>query len=133
MSLRIFSSRLAAIFFLIALPFLVWSQEQISGKVISQADQSVIPAVSVFVKGTSTGTKTGNNGTYSIKASKGDVIVFSGVGMRQKEIVVGDQTFLDVELEVDPRALNEVVVTALGIKKEASRIFCTGSKRSGPC
>jgi TonB-dependent SusC/RagA subfamily outer membrane receptor len=122
MSLRTFFSRLTSIIFLIALPFLVWSQEQISGKVISQSDQTVIPAVSVFVKGTSTGTKTANDGTYSIKASKGDIIVFSGVGMRQKEIVVGDQTFIDVELEVDPRALNEVVVTALGIKKETKRL-----------
>ena len=122
MSLPIFFSRLTAIFLLIALPFLVWSQEQISGKVISQSDQSAIPGVSVFVKGTSNGTKTGSDGTYSIKASKGDIIVFSGIGMRQKEIVVGAQPFLDVALDVDPRALNEVVVIAMGFKKETKRI-----------
>ena len=63
-------------------PFLLLAQEMISGKVISQLDQSPISSVSVVIKGSSKGTMTNVDGLFSIRAAKGAVLVFSGVGIK---------------------------------------------------
>ncbi len=76
-----------------------------------------LPGVSVVIKGTTTGTETDFDGKYTINASVGDVLVFSFVGMATQEKVVGDANTIDVVLVAD-NVLDEVVVTAYGIKKE---------------
>jgi len=106
---------------LLALPFISFAQQPVSGKVISAKDQSPIAGVSVVVKGTSTGTSTGGDGGFSLVAKQGDVLVFSGVGLLSKEAAVNGSV-LAITLEADSRALNEVVVTALGIKKEKKKL-----------
>ncbi len=107
---------------LIALPVILFAQNIISGKVISKTDQSPASSVSVLVKGTNTGTSTNAEGIFTIKAKTGDVLVFSGVGIKPEEVTVENGNSLIVTLDVDPKALNEVVVTALGIKKEKKRL-----------
>ncbi|WP_315820158.1 carboxypeptidase-like regulatory domain-containing protein [Paraflavitalea speifideaquila] len=102
---------------LFAIPLLSLAQKPVSGKVIITKDQSPASGVSVVIKGTATGTATSADGVFVIEAKDGDVLVFSGVGFLPKEVVVRGSK-LDVGLEQDARALNEVVVTALGIKKE---------------
>ena len=58
------------------------------------------------------------SGKYSISASGKNTLVFSFIGYKTREVVVGSQSVIDVALEEDASQLNEVVVTALGIKKE---------------
>ena len=73
--------------------------------------------VNVSFKGSPTGTVTGLDGRFSILAAKGNIIEFSYVGYTTQYITVGDASSLTVVLEEDAKALDEVVVTALGIKR----------------
>jgi iron complex outermembrane receptor protein len=92
--------------------------QTITGKISSSSDGSFLPGVSVLVKGTTSGTTTDANGAFSISAKASNTLVFSFIGYKTKEVVVGSQTVLDLTMEEDASQLNEVVVTALGIKKE---------------
>lgn len=99
------------------LSFLATAQAQtVTGKVTSAIGP--LPGVNVLVKGTTTGTLTDANGNYSLQASSGDVLVFTFIGYVSKEVPVGSTSNLNVFLEEDVKSLNEVVVTALGIKQE---------------
>jgi TonB-linked SusC/RagA family outer membrane protein len=99
-----------------------YAQQNITGKV-SDNSKSPIPGVSILIKGTGTGTSTDANGAFKITVpSKTSVLVLSSIGFESKEITVGNQTEFDVQLTEDTKALSEVVVTALGIKKDARRI-----------
>ncbi len=95
---------------------------QISGMVTSGADGTGLPGVSIVVKGTSTGTVTDIDGKYTIDASEGSTLVFSYVGFTTKEVSVGNQKVIDVILAESAEALDEIVVTALGIRKEAKKL-----------
>ena len=77
-----------------------------------------LPGVNVIIKGTSTGTQTDFDGNYSIEAASGEVLVFSYIGMETAEITVSSIDQIDVTLQPDAAQLQEVVVTALGIKRE---------------
>ncbi len=101
------------------LAFLVqftFAQEKtISGTVTDESGP--LPGVSVVIKSTGTGTETDFDGKYTIKANTDDVLRFSFVGMATKEVTVGTSNTIDVVLQAD-NVLEEVVVTAYGIKKE---------------
>ena len=87
--------------------------------VVTDENQDYIPGVSVYVKGTSVGIITDADGKYEIKVpGKNSTLVFSYVGFLSQEIVVNNQTVINVLLLEDTRQLDEVVVTALGIKRE---------------
>jgi len=90
-------------------------QITLNGKVTG-ADGLPIPGVSVLVKGTKTVTITSATGLYSIKAATGDILVFSFIGMLKQEKNVGTATSINITLKDDENSLNEVVVTALGLK-----------------
>jgi ferric enterobactin receptor len=89
----------------------------IKGKVVDSSEQPVIGA-SVKVKGTTTGTITDANGEFAIKASSKDVLVFSFVGYTSEEDAVGSKATFNVTLKESSVQMNDVVVTAMGIKKE---------------
>ncbi|WP_040532566.1 SusC/RagA family TonB-linked outer membrane protein [Leeuwenhoekiella blandensis] len=76
-----------------------------------------LPGVNVLISGTSTGTQTDFDGLYSIEASTGDVLTFSYVGFSPQDVTVGTSSTIDVQLTAG-EALEEVVVTAQGIKRE---------------
>ena len=108
---------------LILIPFLSWAQTlRYSGKIYSTVDQTTIPGVAVQIKGTSRGTLTSADGSYEITAKSGETLVISGIGIMVKEVVLGSQKDLSIYVAANNRLLNEVVVTALGIKKESKRI-----------
>lgn len=92
------------------------AQQPITGTV-TDAD-GPLAGVSVVVQGTTRGTQTDANGTYTISASQGEVIQFSIVGYAAQQVTIGNQTRIDVTLELDASELGEVVVTALGIERE---------------
>ncbi len=95
----------------------------ISGKVISSKDQDGIPGVSVIIKGTTIGVVTDIDGNYKIEVpSENSVLVFSSVGFLTKEIEVGSQSTLNIELAPDVMQLSEVVVTAVGIETNKSQL-----------
>jgi TonB-linked SusC/RagA family outer membrane protein len=79
-----------------------------------------IPGANVNLKGTKTGVSTGFDGTYSIDVPSNGVLVFSFLGLKTKEVTVNGQTIINVKLEEDSNALNEVVVIGYGTQmKEA--------------
>ena len=94
----------------------------ITGVVIGSDDNAGIPGVSIKVMGTNKGTNSSANGQFTVSASTNSVLEFSMIGYTSKSVTVGNQFSLKVVLDVDSRQLQEVVVTALGIKKDIRRI-----------
>ncbi|RYF64339.1 MAG: SusC/RagA family TonB-linked outer membrane protein, partial [Cytophagaceae bacterium] len=95
----------------------------LTGKVTSADDNAAIPGVSVVIKGTTRGTATDANGNYSISLpSKGATLVYSFVGSETKEVVVGNQTTVNVALGSDTRQLTEVVVTGSGVATSKAKL-----------
>ena len=90
----------------------------VSGKVISSDDGYGLPGVTIQVKGTSTGTVTDLDGNYSLNADSQDVLIFSFVGYKTKEIAIKGKNKINVTLDADAQMLDDVVVTALGIKRQ---------------
>ncbi|HSV77351.1 MAG TPA: SusC/RagA family TonB-linked outer membrane protein [Bacteroidales bacterium] len=91
---------------------------QITGTVTDALDGTQLIGVTVLIKGTTIGTTTDLEGQFRINASSGDVLVFRFVGMETYETIVGDRTIINVVLQPEAAALQEVVVTALGIARE---------------
>jgi TonB-linked SusC/RagA family outer membrane protein len=101
------------------LSFTCLAQERtITGRVMSNVDNKPMTGVSVTVKGKNLTTQTDANGNFSIMASTGQVLQFSYVGYTNYETTIGNSNSLDVTLTGLQTQLGEVVVTALGIKKE---------------
>ena len=112
------------IFALCQLAFVgVYAQDRsITGVVIGSDDNAGIPGVSIKVVGTNKGTNSSANGQFTVSASTNSILEFSMIGYTTKSVTVGNQSTLKVVLDVDNRQLQEVVVTALGIKKDIRRI-----------
>lgn len=90
----------------------------ITGTVTNANDGVPLPGVNVVVQGTSRGTQTDFDGKYSIQVSQGEVLQFSYVGLKTQEITVGAASTINVQLQDDASQLDEVVVTALGVKRQ---------------
>nr|WP_319398882.1 TonB-dependent receptor [uncultured Carboxylicivirga sp.] len=105
--------------FLLFLTITSQAQETtVTGLVTDGTDGMPIPGVSVVVKGTTVGTITTIEGTYSLVVNQGDVLVFSFVGMTNKEVTV-DRDVINVTMESDVTDLDEVVVVGYGVQKKA--------------
>lgn len=94
----------------------VFAQQTVTGKVTNANGN--LPGVNVAIKGTSRGTQSGSDGNYSIQAAPGEKLRFSMVGYISQEISVGSTKTINVTLQSDESTLDEVVVTAMGIKRE---------------
>ena len=77
-----------------------------------------MPGVNIVVEGTSNGTQTDFDGNYAISASEGQSLLFSYIGQKDVRQTVGSASTINVQMEDDAQALEEVVVTAQGIKRE---------------
>ncbi|MFO7722135.1 MAG: TonB-dependent receptor, partial [Bacteroidales bacterium] len=92
----------------------------VMGIVTSSADNQPIPWVSVLVKGTSRGTITDIAGKYTIEVSELDsILVFSFIGMKTREVVIGGRSVINVEMEPAMEQLREVVVIGYGTESKA--------------
>lgn len=91
--------------------------KKITGKVVDAAGEPIIGA-SVLVKGTSTGAVTDVNGKFSVDAAVGSTLEVSFIGYKSVTIKVANATTYNVMLQDDSQSLDEVVVTAMGIKKD---------------
>ncbi len=92
-------------------------QMDVRGKVVDQNGQG-LPGVSVIVQGTTSGTTTDGDGNYRLTVPDGATLVYSFVGFESQEIPVSNRSVIDVSMKEDIEALDEVVVTALGIEKD---------------
>jgi TonB-linked SusC/RagA family outer membrane protein len=112
--------RLLSSFLLVfAFGFSVQAQS-ISGTVTDE-NGVPLPGATVLVEGTQNGVSTDFDGNYSISASSGDSLVFSFVGYSTQSVAVGSSSTVDVSLQPD-NALSEVVVTALGVKRNTKAV-----------
>jgi TonB-linked SusC/RagA family outer membrane protein len=97
--------------------------QTVSGRITSAEDGSTLPGVNILVKGTTNGTITNFDGTYKLNVPATDVVlVFSYVGYNTQEITLSGRTSLDVVLTTDATQLSELVVTALGVEKDKSKL-----------
>jgi len=93
---------------------------------------NTLPGVSVVIKGTTTGTITDMDGNYTLPVvSSNAKLLFSFVGMQRKEVHVDNQSVINVTLSESATALNEVVVTAFGIKREKNILPYAAQQISG--
>lgn len=104
----------------------------ISGRVTDAANNTGIPGVVVKVKGSSSAVATNNDGGYTINVpGTGAVLTFSYIGYQTREAAVGTGNVLNISLATDSKELNEVVVTALGIKRDARSLAYSSQGVSG--
>lgn len=94
-------------------------KRQITGSITDESGEPLIGA-SIMVKGTSIGTITDLNGTFSLTGDLSDksILLFSYIGMNSKEIQIGRNTIFNVVLESDTKTLEEVVVVGYGTQKK---------------
>ncbi|GAB3519813.1 SusC/RagA family TonB-linked outer membrane protein [Emticicia fontis] len=111
----------------------VWAQSRtITGKVTSKEDGMAMPGVNILLKGTQKGTSTNATGNYSIEVSGSNaVLVFSFVGYEATEVPVGNRSTVDLAMDLSSESLKEVVVTALGIKREEKSLGYSVGKVDG--
>ena len=100
-----------------AFSFQLYGQADLVKGTVRSTEGDPLIGANVLVVGTQTGTVTDLDGRYEIKASKGDVLLFTYVGFEDKEFKVGNNALIDVVLGIGV-SLDEVVVTALGITRE---------------
>lgn len=89
----------------------------VSGRV-TDSNGNPVPFATVRVKGSKQGVSADQNGNYSISVKPGDVLIISSTDITTKEVTVGDANTLDVQVQPNDAALSEVIVTALGLKRE---------------
>ena len=94
----------------------------ISGVVIDKDLNEPLTGVNVLVKGTTTGTITDFDGKYTLEADANSILVFSYLSMKTIEEPVNGRTKIDVTMVSDAEALDEVVVTAMGIREEKKKL-----------
>lgn len=110
--------RLSLLIFLLVVITGVYAQK-ISGVVTNADTGEPVPFATIAVKGHTVGTNTDSDGKFTIEVPAGaKVIVASYVGMVTKEVIVGNSSFLNIQMNPVDQALDEIVVTAMGIKKE---------------
>lgn len=112
---------------LLTLPLLAQNR-LITGKVTSSEDNSPLPGVTIIIKGTNQGTTTNADGEYQISASQGAVVQASFIGFATASVTLGNQTTLNFSLKPDASNLQEVVITAQGIRKSQRELGYAVSK-----
>lgn len=110
-------SKCLGVLLLILLTMAAYAQKTVTGTV-KDGSGSPVPAVSILIKGTERGVSSNSEGRFSISANQGNVLVFRYLGYRTQEVTVGTSATINVVLQEENNNLSEVVVTALGIRRE---------------
>ncbi len=95
-------------------------EKSVSGTITSAADGFPLAGVNVIVKGTTRGVQSDFDGNYTIKASANETLVFSFVGMKTTEKSVGGNSTINVLMQEDAAALEEIVIVAYGTEKASN-------------
>jgi TonB-linked SusC/RagA family outer membrane protein len=102
----------------------------VTGKV-TDSSGAPIPNVSVRLRSTRTGVSTNENGSFQLSASPSDILLISNVGFLNQEVRVGNSNNIVIQLQRSSQALNEVVVTALGIRRSHNSLPYATQQISG--
>lgn len=104
----------------------------ISGRVLSKHDQQPIPGASIIVANTKLGTITDFDGYFQLHVPQdGDSLIVRFIGMKSLALAISDQKNYPIELEEDRVAVDEVVVTALGVSREKKALGYSVQNVSG--
>ncbi len=115
--------RLALLYMLlIGLGVTAFAQRSTVKGTITDETGQVLPGVSVLVKGTTKGAVSDMNGNYTIGANGNAVLVFSFIGMEPQSISLNGQSVINVVLKAGTHQVDEVVVTALGMKRDVKKL-----------
>ena len=97
---------------------LSFAQDKTITGTVTDQDGLPLPGVNIVVEGTTNGTQTDFDGNYAINGSEGQSLLFSYIGQKDVRQTIGGGSTINVQMEEDAQALEEVVVTAQGIKRE---------------
>ncbi|MGJ8736538.1 SusC/RagA family TonB-linked outer membrane protein [Zobellia laminariae] len=97
---------------------------------VSDQDGLPLPGVNIVVQGTTNGTQTDFDGNYAISAGEGQKLVFSYIGYKNETRAVGASNTINLQMSEDAQALEEVVVTALGVERDAKSLSYSAPKVS---
>ena len=95
-----------------------FAQEKTISGTVSDQNNVVLGGVNILVQGTSNGTQSDFDGNFTINASVGQTLVFTYIGMKQTTAIVGSSNVINIQMQEDAQALEEVVVSALGVTRE---------------
>ena len=110
---------------------LLEEQEREIKGIVKDDKGNPLSGVNILVQGTQTGTQTGFDGDYTISVNIGQTLIFTYIGQKQVIRVVGTQNVINVQMEEDAQALDEVVVTALGIIRSEKSLGYSVAKVKG--
>ncbi|SEA93781.1 TonB-linked outer membrane protein, SusC/RagA family [Chitinophaga terrae (ex Kim and Jung 2007)] len=92
----------------------------VTGRVTDAKDGSGIPGATIQIKGTSKGTVTNPEGSFTLQVDGNATLVFSFIGYEQKEVPVGNASTVNVSLKTDAKSLEEVIVTGYTVEKKVN-------------
>ncbi len=116
---RFFSKTLFVFLLMISSFAFAQTGKEISGQITDENGES-LPGVSIVVKGTTVGIISNMNGNYTLVVpGNAETLVFSFVGMKPQEIVIGDKTTINVVMEIETVGLEEVVAVGYGVQKKS--------------
>ena len=104
--------------FLLLFSLSIFAQSQYSGQVLDENEEQ-LPGVSILVVGTQNGTSTDFDGNYSIEAKEGEQLQFSFMGYITKTVTMTAQVIVNLSLDPDAKALDEIVVVGYGVQKKS--------------
>lgn len=115
-------SKLLLAFAIMVFPFFSGAQNiQVKGKIIDDISSKVIEGATVMVKKSKTGVSSNSTGDFTITASKGDKLVVSNIGYENQSVLVSENNLI-IRLTAINQQLGDVVVTALGVKREVKKL-----------
>ncbi len=114
-------SRLSLLLFMAMLSSIVVHAQdsQISGRITDGNSGEGLPGASIIVKGTNRGTTTDAGGNFKINAAKNATLLISSIGYSNQEVEIGGKSVINLALNVDTKALDEVVVVGYGTQKKS--------------
>ena len=126
------NQKLKYLLMFVALLFIQGAVSQTITGTVTDNSGVPLPSVNVIEKGTTNGTSSDFDGNYEINVSSSTAtLVFSSLGFATREVAIAGQSRINVSLDEDAEMLGEVVVTALGIKKEAKAIGYAATEVGG--
>lgn len=126
-----FSRLLLTLFIVFSVCGKLFAQSNTIRGIVLDNNSQPIPGATVKVKGTNRATVTGIEGRFTFAADKGETLVVSIIGFVTVEVPVTGEANYSIQLQPETKSLNEVVVTALGVKKEFQRLGYSQSQING--
>jgi TonB-linked SusC/RagA family outer membrane protein len=120
--------KLIALLFAFFVSLSLMAQQRVIKGTVTDANGNALPGVTVSVKGKNAATQTALDGSFSITADAGNTLVFTYVDANTREVRVGTEDNLQIALANRNRELSEVVVTAIGIRREEKALGYSISK-----